>query len=77
MRDEAFGYVLHPVDLATHKVGLLLLQGSRIVQPDPDRLQDYATHAGQRRGHWPGSVEIISAMFERAAYEEPHSDAAR
>ena len=55
--------------MPTDKVGLLFLQGSRIVQPDPDRLEDYATHAGQQRGHWPGNVEITSAMFERAACE--------
>jgi hypothetical protein len=52
--------------MPTDKTGLLFMQGSKVVQPDPDRLQDYQTHAGQRRGHWPGNAEITSAMFERA-----------
>ncbi len=134
MRDETFGYLLHPVDLATNKVmaaaghrevrdlvdvvtihetilpigaviwaavekspgftpegliaeirrnapkkqkefvgqmptdkvGLLFLEGEKVVQPDPGRLQDYQTHAGQRRGQWPSNAEISAAMFERA-----------
>jgi uncharacterized short protein YbdD (DUF466 family) len=32
-------------------------------------LPDYQTHAGQRRGQWPGSPEITAAMFER--YRKP------
>jgi hypothetical protein len=55
--------------MPTDKVGLLFLQGDQIVQPDPDRLQDYRTHAGQRRGHWPSCSEITAAMFERAALQ--------
>jgi len=35
------------------------------VQPDPDRLDEYETHAGQRRGQWPSNPEIAAAMFER------------
>jgi hypothetical protein len=46
-------------------MGLLFLQAGRVVQPDPDRLKGYQTHAGQRRGQWPGSPEISAAMFER------------
>ncbi len=57
--------------MPTDKVGLLFLQGSKVVEPDPDRLQDYQTHAGQRRGQWPSSAEITAAMFERAAQERP------
>lgn len=49
--------------MPTDQVGLLFLQDGRIVQPDPKRLQEYQTHAGQRRGHWPSSVEISSAML--------------
>ena len=30
-----------------------------------DREDDYPTHAGQRRGHWPSSPEIAAVMFER------------
>ncbi|MEP6535334.1 MAG: hypothetical protein ABJF23_08465 [Bryobacteraceae bacterium] len=52
--------------MPTGRVGLLFLQGSKVVQPDPDRLGDYKTHAGQRRGQWPRSAEITAAMFERA-----------
>ena len=51
--------------MPTEKIGLLFLQGGKVVQPDPARLGDYHTHAGQRRGHWPGSAEISTAMLER------------
>jgi hypothetical protein len=51
--------------MPTDKAGLLFLKEGRVVQPDPSRLMDYQTHAGQRRGHWPRSSEIGSAMFER------------
>jgi hypothetical protein len=50
--------------MPTDKVGLLFLQGSQVVQPDPGRLEDYQTHAGQRRGQWPSNSEITAAMFE-------------
>ncbi|MFN0103262.1 MAG: hypothetical protein ACKV2U_14380 [Bryobacteraceae bacterium] len=53
--------------MPTEKAGLLFLKGGQVVQPDADRLEDYQTHAGERRGHWPGNAEITSAMFERAA----------
>lgn len=55
--------------MPTEKVGLLFLQGSNVVQPDPDRLQDYQTHEGKVRGHWPSSPAITAAMFERAAQQ--------
>ncbi len=55
--------------MPTDKVGLLFLKGGHVVQPDPGRLGDYATHAGQKRGQWPGSAEISSAMLER--YKKP------
>jgi hypothetical protein len=55
--------------MPTERVGLLFLQGAEVVQPDPDHLHDYQTHAGQRRGHWPSSAEITAAMFERAAQQ--------
>lgn len=50
--------------MPTDKVGLLFLKGGHVVQPDPDRLEEYQTHAGQRRGHWPTSAEISAAMME-------------
>lgn len=52
--------------MPTEKAGLLLLKGGKVVQPDPDHLDEYQTQAGQRRGHWPASSEITAAMFERA-----------
>lgn len=51
--------------MPTDKMGLLFLQAGKVVQPDPDRLAEYETHAGQRHGHWPGSPEITQAMLER------------
>jgi hypothetical protein len=59
---EAEGFVTR---MPTDNAGLLFLKEGRVVQPDPDRLDEYQTHAGQRRGHWPGSAEISAAMVER------------
>lgn len=67
--DDAESFVTR---MPTDKVGLLFLQSSKVVQPDPDRLQDYQTHAGQRRGQWPSNAEITAAMSERAAQEKAH-----
>ncbi len=53
------------VQMPTSKAGLLFLKDGKVVQPDPTRLDDYETHAGQRRGHWPSSYEISAAMLER------------
>jgi hypothetical protein len=64
--DEAETFV---TGMPTEKLGLLFLKEGHVVQPDPVRLQDYQTHAGQRRGQWPGSPEITAAMFER--YKNP------
>jgi hypothetical protein len=47
------------------KEGLLFVQDGRAMQPDPGRLDSYLPHAGRRRGHWPSSAEITSAMLER------------
>ncbi len=58
---EAEAFVMR---MPTDKIGLLFLKSGHVVQPDPDRLQDYQTHAGQRRGQWPSSAEITAAMFE-------------
>jgi hypothetical protein len=60
--DEADAFV---VRMPTDKAGLLFLDAGNVVQPDPDRLDSYKTHSGQRRGHWPSSPEISAAMFER------------
>lgn len=59
--EEAEAFVLR---MPTEKVGLLFLKDGKVVQPDPDHLEVYATHAGQRRGHWPTSTEISAAMLE-------------
>jgi hypothetical protein len=42
-------------------------------KPDPDRLDTYQTHRGQRRGQWPSSPEITAAMFERYN-KKPNAD---
>ena len=60
--DEAEAFVMR---MPTDKIGLLFLRSGVVVQPTPDNLLDYQTHAGQRRGQWPSSPEIVSAMFER------------
>lgn len=49
--------------MPSDKIGLLFLLDGRVVEPDPDHLDSYETHAGQRRGHWPGNAEINSAML--------------
>ena len=66
--DEAEAFV---VQMPTEKTGLLFLKDGKVVQPDPDHLDDYTTHAGQRRGHWPTSTEISAAMFEHYKKKPP------
>lgn len=66
--EEAEAFVMR---MPTDKIGLLFLQDGEVVQPDPDRLDDYRSHAGQRRGQWPSSPDITTAMLER--YKEPRS----
>ena len=56
--------------MPTDRAGLLFLKEDRVVQPDPDRLEEYQTHAGRNRGHWPSSPEITGAMFERYNKEQ-------
>jgi hypothetical protein len=51
--------------MPTDKIGLLFIKDGKIVQPDPERLAAYTTHAGKRQGHWPSSSEIGSSMLER------------
>ena len=51
--------------MPTDKAGLLFLKDGHVVEPDPDRLEEYQTHAGKRRGHWPSSLEITAAMLEQ------------
>jgi hypothetical protein len=50
--------------MPSDKAGLLFLNNGRPVQPDPDRIDTYKTHAPQRRGHWPSSPDITAAMLD-------------
>ena len=59
--------------MPTEKIGLLFFKDGKVVQPNPDHLDDYTTHAGQRRGHWPTSTEISVAMFEHYKKKPPSS----
>jgi len=59
--NEAEAFVLK---MPSEKAGLLFLEGGKIVQPNPGRLDAYLTHAGSRGGHWPSSPEIASAMLD-------------
>jgi hypothetical protein len=68
--DDAEAFVAR---MPTDKAGLLFLQAAKVVQPDPDRLDTYQTHRGQRRGQWPSSPEITAAMFERYN-KKPNAD---
>jgi hypothetical protein len=45
------------------KEGLLFLERGVPVRPDPANLAPYAEHEGRRRGHWPSSSDITSAML--------------
>lgn len=61
--DEAEAFVTR---MPSDKAGLLFLDASgQVVQPDPDRLSNYTTHEGKRRGHWPTNPQIAAAMLER------------
>jgi hypothetical protein len=60
--DEAERFVAR---MPTDKAGLLFMKEGQVVQPDPDRLDDYETHSGSRGGHWPIDPEIQRAMLER------------
>jgi hypothetical protein len=55
--------------MPTEKAGLLFMKNGRVIQPDPSSLEQYETHAGRRRGAWPTSGEIVTAMFEK--YRQP------
>jgi hypothetical protein len=46
-------------------VGFIFLEGEKPVQPDLDHLQKYRRNPGARRGLWPSSSEISSAMLDR------------
>lgn len=67
--DEAEAFVTR---MPTDKMGLLFIKDGAVTQPNPARLETYAAHAGQRRGHWPTNPEITAAMFARF-YNQPPS----
>lgn len=51
--------------MPTDKIGLVFLKGGIVVQPDPERLDEYEAHAGTRRGQWPTNQEIAEEMLDR------------
>jgi len=59
--DEAETFVQ---SMPTEKLGALFLKDGRVVQPDPDRLDEYEVHHGRRGGHWPSDPKIMRAMLE-------------
>lgn len=68
MLDDAEAFVAR---LPSDAVGVLFLEGDKPVQPDPLVLGHYVRHEGMRRGHWPSSSEIGTAMLEH--YGQPKS----
>ncbi len=46
------------------KEGLLYLKDGKPIQPEPQNLASYVEHAGRRRGYWPSSSAIGSAMLQ-------------
>jgi hypothetical protein len=50
--------------LPSDAVGCLFLEDGKPVQPDPTALARYVRHSGARRGHWPSSSQIATAMLE-------------
>ncbi len=59
--DDAEAFVAR---MPTDRLGLLFLKDGDAVQPDPERLAEYRTHAGRRQGQWPSSPDIAAAMLE-------------
>jgi len=57
--------------LPSDAVGVLFLKGGVPVQPDLTALDRYERHAGARRGHWPSSSQIGTAMLERYGKSSP------
>ena len=55
--------------LPSSAVGVVFLDGDKPVQPDLNALDRYQRHAGGKRGIWPSSPDISTAMLER--YKTP------
>ncbi len=51
--------------LPSDAVGFLFQEAGRPVERDPTALDRYEHHAGARRGRWPSSSQIGTAMLER------------
>ena len=62
--DDAEAFVAR---MPTEKAGLLFLTEEKVVQPDPDRLDEYQTHAGARRA----SVTRNARKWARSANCQP------
>ena len=58
--------------IRSEDVGFVFLEGNTVVQPDLTRPGRYRRHAGARRGIWPTSPDISSAMLEH--YKTPAAD---
>ena len=59
--DEAEAFV---AAMPAGKEGLVFLEQGQPVEPDPAQLDRFEARPGQRRGHWPSSSEISSAMLQ-------------
>ena len=57
-------------ELPSDAVGFLFLDGEKVVQPDVTKLDAYVRHAGARRGQWPTSSQIGTAMLERYSADD-------
>jgi len=57
-------------EISSDDVGFVFLDGGSPVQPDVATIAKYERRAGSRRGLWPSSPEISTAMLER--YRSPN-----
>lgn len=60
--DEAEAFVSK---MPTEAVGTIYLKDGTPVMPDPAALDSYVAHKPRRRGHWPTTSDITSAMLDR------------
>jgi hypothetical protein len=58
--EEAKAFVLA---MPAGREGLIFLEDGRPVQPDPNKIDGLVAHEGSRRGFWPSSPHIGSAMI--------------
>jgi len=62
MIEDAEDFIRH---LPSSAVGVVFLDGDKAVQPDVTALERYRRNPGGRRGIWPSSPDIATAMLER------------